>query len=380
MPLTEAELPEHYLESFGLSPSAGDLDALTSFMIQMQRLHRQAALWTEQNADGKMSEGKANELLIGFSEEEPSLPHGLQGWNAQLMARLEQGQATPKAVPDEIHELQAEYQGERAAWQRKRNLHMWQKHQLLPVERYDEVDASPTTSWFKLDREVPAWVLEVFGVSATPHTNGDIEYLRFFSMQPAQTIDRALRGPSGWTYTDDAPPTFQDPRSSFIVEYYQEGMQTEALRQAVMKLNPRRADVWRLLTAASLEAWIDGQNAPEAIWVDVRDLLAVMGYQKAKHGGYKTEHRIEAAGALIDLRNLHIVSSFGSEVYPIDPASGKRKPTRLETRRTYQVMIILATDELADMYGNTYPMRWLAGPANGSKVIPNSSPSFTARW
>jgi hypothetical protein len=41
-----------------------------------------------------------------------------------------------------------------------------------------------------------------------------------------------------------------------------------------------------------------------------------MGYQKAKHGGYKPEHRIEAASALVDLRNLHIVIPYGSEVLP----------------------------------------------------------------
>ncbi len=369
-PLTEAELQEHYLKSFGFSPGNGDLDALTSFMIQMQRLRYLAALWTEQNAVGEMGEGKAAELLSGFAENEPPLPDGLKGWSARLTARLKQGKASPKAVPEEIQDLQAEYQGERAAWQRRRNLHMWQKHQLLPVERYDEIAAVSTTFWFKLDRRAPEWVLEVFGVSATPRANGDIEYLRSFSMQPAQTIDRALRSPSGWAYGEDASPTFKDPRSSFVVEYYQEGVQTEALRQAVMKLNPRRADVWRLITAASLEAWIDGQNAPEAIWVDVRDLLDVMGYQKAKHGGYKTEHRIEAASALVDLRNLHIVIPYGSEVYPIDPASGKRKPTRLEARRTYQVMLILATDELADMYGNTYPMRWLVRPGEWIKGYP----------
>jgi hypothetical protein len=370
LPLSEPELREQYKKSFGFPASDGELDALTSFMLQMQRLRHLASLWTEQNAVGAMSDVKAADLLDGFLKAEPSLPTGLQEWNVQLGSRFAKGEKAPKAVPEEIQELQAEHQSERAAWQRQRNLHMWQQHQLLPVERRDEVTSVPTTSWLKLDRPAPEWVLEVFGVSTTPQPNQDIEYLRSFSMQPAQTIDRALRGPGGWAYADDAPPTFQDPRSSFAVEYYQEGVQAEALRQAVLKLNPRRADVWRLITAASLEAWIDGQNTPEAIWVDVRDLLNVMGYQKAKHGGYKTEHRIEAASALVDLRNLHIVIPYGSEVYPVDPASGKRKPTRLEARRTYQAMLILATDELADMYGNTYPMRWLVRPGEWIKGYP----------
>ena len=201
----------------------------------------------------------------------------------------------------------------------------------------------------------------------------DISFLRALSMQPAQTVDRAARGSAGWEFPDGSPPRFIDPRNSHFVEYFRDGLKQEAMRAAVLRLNARTADVWRLLTAASLEAWQDGQIEPPAVWVDVRDLANIMGYKKHHKGGFKPEHLEEIARSIADLDSFHITIPLGAKVLTQeDPKTGKRKTGQAEATRTYKVLFKAATDEVRDIFGNKYPLRWQLRPGEWIKGYPKA--------
>jgi hypothetical protein len=195
-------------------------------------------------------------------------------------------------------------------------------------------------------------------------------YIPTLSGQAMQTVDRAVRGPSGWHYPEDDAPTFLDPTNEHTVMYQEEGYTLEALRRDVMALNPRTADVWRLVTAKSLERWQEGQIEPPAVWVDVRELLEAMGYKKAKRGGFKQEHVEGAAKALVDLERLYLVIPKGAKEYPVDPKSRTRKAVMLEHERSYRVLSVVAKDELRDLFGTRYPMRWQVRPGEWIKGYP----------
>ena len=222
--------------------------------------------------------------------------------------------------------------------------------------------------------EVPEWVREFFEKSLLENLLKEELYddlYRILSAQPVQTIDRAARGSGGWTFPEGDAPFFNDPRNEHAVQYYRDGLTIEAMREAVLRLNPRTADVWRLLTAASLEFWQEGQFEPPAVWIDVRQLLQVMGYTKHHKGGFKPEQVREVAQAVGDLDNFYITIPLGTQQYPEDKKRpGRRKKVKLEATRSYKVLFNAATDEVKDLFGNRYPMRWLLRPGEWIKAYP----------
>ena len=274
--------------------------------------------------------------------------------------------AVKKRMPKKVERATKAHQRTLQAWLETHKRVLWEQARLIG-----------NGDWYLVERDVPTWVLEGLGLTGeAPLTPADLSemaewpLLRSFSMSPAQTVDRAARGTAGWSYPKGAPPRFEDPRNAHAVEYFRDGVPLEKLREGVMQLNPRTADVWRLVTAASLEAWLEGQLEPPAVWVDVRELLEVMGYTKHHKGGYKQEDLSKAAQALADLDSFHIVIPHGAKIYPQDPRTGKRRKTKLEAVRTYKVLTRAATDELRDLFGNRYPMRWLLKPGKWIKSYP----------
>lgn len=204
--------------------------------------------------------------------------------------------------------------------------------------------------------------------------------LGLFAMQPAQTIDRAARGPSGWLHPPDFFPRFNDPRNALFVEYRRDGATAEALAEGVNRLNPRTADVWRLIAARSLEAWRKDQDAPPSVWLDVHELAGAMGYRKHKNGGYKPEHLVEIARAIHDLDAFRITLPLGTEIYqPAKAGSKRRPPTKLEAVRTYKVLHIDAQDEVRTLFGELWGMRYSLKPGDWIKHFPRAyAPLFKA--
>jgi len=204
--------------------------------------------------------------------------------------------------------------------------------------------------------------------------------LGILAMQPAQTIDRAARGPAGWQITPDRLPRFTDPRSALFVEYRRDGDTAEALAEAVNRLNPRTADVWRLMTARSLEAWRPEQDSPPGIWLDVRELANAMGYKKHHKGGYRPEHLSEIANAVHALDAFHITLPLGTEVYqPAKAGSRRRAPYKVEAVRTYKVLHISARDEIRNLFGERYELRYELKPGDWIKHFPRTyAPLFKA--
>lgn len=204
--------------------------------------------------------------------------------------------------------------------------------------------------------------------------------LGILSMQPAQTIDRAARGPSGWQLSPDHLPRFTDPRNPLFVEYRRDGATAEALAEGVNRLNPRTADVWRLVTARSLEAWSPGHDSPPSVWVDVREIAAAMGYKKHHKGGYKPEQLAEVARAVHDLDAFHITLPLGTQIYEPAKAGGRRRaPQKLEAVRTHKVLHISARDELRNLFGQRYELRYELKPGDWIKHFPRTyAPLFRA--
>lgn len=322
-------------------------------------LQAHATRWTEQRGKALVKEAATRIVKRLGLPSEPEPPPLITKWvDAALTGKKR------KRMPREVEAATAVYHEAQRAWLEAHKRTLYDEAQLLVLP----------SGWYLAEREVPGWVLEGLGLiaEAGPALPDAATWplLRSFSMVPAQTVDRAARGTSGWQYPENAPPRFEDPRNAHAVEYVRDGVSLEKLREGVMHLNPRTADVWRLVTAASLEAWQEGQLEPPAVWVDVRDLLGVMGYTKHHKGGYKQEDLSKAAQALADLDSFHIVIPYGAKLYPHDPRTGKRRKTKLEAVRTYKVLTKAATDELRDLFGNRYPMRWLLKPGEWIKSYP----------
>jgi hypothetical protein len=313
---------------------------------------REAEAWIRSNATRELTKDQYVDLMQdlvnrGIVNPEPEYPQELERSDEELDKVLGAWLRTFWGWADEM----------------KRAL--WKHHKVLPVSE----------DKYQFDRDVPQWVLEhtfLEWKDVLPENEANLfDIYRAMSMKPAQTVDRAARGPKGWRYPKDEPPRYEDPRNAHIVEYYTEGVPLQALRESIEKLNPRSADVWRLVTAASLEAWQDGQLEPPSVWIDVRQLCGAMGYKKATHGGYKPEHVAEAARALKDLKSFRITIPLGERTYPEDPKTGKRKASRLEARRTYEVLMVPATDEVRNLFtSETLPMRWLIRPGEWIKGYP----------
>lgn len=204
--------------------------------------------------------------------------------------------------------------------------------------------------------------------------------LGILTMQPAQTIDRAARSPSGWLHPPNFFPRFNDPRSPLFVEYRREGVTAEALSEGVNRLNPRTADVWRLITARSLEAWPDAQDSPSFVWIDVHELASAMGYKKHHKGGYKPEHLAEIARAIHALDAFRITLPLGTTVYKPAKAGSKQRATEeLEGVRTYKVLHIDAQDEVRNLFGELWEMRYNLKPGEWIKLFPRLyAPLFRA--
>lgn len=356
---------EHELRKLFASQNEGGsstkTDPLTLLLYQQLFLRGRAAEWIQ--ANGKKVDGATIQQLIeGLVPGEPLLPEALRKWQK---TRTHKGRANAfEDMPAKLFEVKEHYERERRRWLQRRNYELWKKFQVLPLEP-DSLEENSTAVWYTLKDTIPNWVLEVY-VSGDELSN-DIEHIRTFSMQPAQSVDRSLRSAGRWEFNEGSPPRFFDPRSEFIIEYREENAEPEELRKAVMELNPRHADVWRLITADSLENWPEGQNLPDPVWVDVVQLLEAMGYKKAVRGGYKPEHRIEAAQALRNISNLRIVVPVGSQILPMDPKTGKRRRTQVTAQNVHKVINVLAHGEIRDMFGNSYPMRWKILPGEWIK-------------
>jgi hypothetical protein len=362
----ENVLRKDYFPRLGLSDTT-KVEPLTLFMVQQVYLRDLAARWVKQNAVKTLDKSRVNKLVKTLLPEMPTLPVEVQTWLAtvQKMGKA----ATLEAMPPKLVALKEQYEREQRTWLQKRNHILWKEHQLLAAEPALLPDEE-TLPWYRVEVKVPDWVLEIYALELGDYTPGDMEYVRSFSMQPAQTVDRSLRGPVGWETSDKGPPKFLDPSNKYVIEYVQEGLPLEDLNRAVMQLNSRRADVWRLITAACLEAWPEGQNQPEPVWIDVRELLEAMGFKKATNGGYRPEQRLEAAQSLHDINNLRIVIPMGTEIFPTDPKTGKRKPTKLSMQRKYSVINVTSYDEVKDTAENSYPLRWKIRPGDWIQEYP----------
>jgi hypothetical protein len=187
--------------------------------------------------------------------------------------------------------------------------------------------------------------------------------LHILTPNTAQTVDRAVRSSDGWNFAGEMPQ-FVDRINRHTVEYAAEGQTRDAMRRSVLALNPRVADVWRLVTASALEAWREDRDEPPAVWLDVIGLLQAMGFDKHHKGGYRPEHVQAAAEAIGTLCNLWVVEPIGTTIYPENPSTKRRKKTLISAARRSAVLLKVQVDELRDLFGNTYPMRWhvRAGP------------------
>ena len=217
------------------------------------------------------------------------------------------------------------------------------------------------TSYQSVSAALDIWLQHLLDEPSGKSVLGDLDRSKYFgilSLQPAQTVDRASRGTNGWNYVRDGIPHYIDRNNDHTVEYFSADLPLETLWDEVKKLDPRTADAWRLLTAATLEAWRAGQTEPPSIWVDVNELALAMGYRKAKNGGFKPEHLDKVARALVNLERFHITVPLGAKTYPLDPRTGKRKKTKLTASRRSRVIAVFAQDELRDLFGNSYAMRW----------------------
>jgi hypothetical protein len=190
----------------------------------------------------------------------------------------------------------------------------------------------------------------------------DANVVRIMSPQLMRTVDRAVRSPESWQLPDGGPPRFVDPDNHHTVEIENADMTREALWDTVKTLNPRTADVWRLLTAHALEAWSEGLSEPPPVWLDVRQLLEAMGYQQFKNGGWKPEYVHAAARALKTIEDMWVIAQAGSEVYDTHPVTKRRRKSVLQARRRHRVVTISAVDEMRDLFGESYPLRWQIKP------------------
>jgi hypothetical protein len=225
----------------------------------------------------------------------------------------------------------------------------------------------------------------VVGVVASPpqkslaHIVEAARIIPTFSGQAMQSVDRAVRTPDNWKFPDYDAPVFHDDSNQHVVRYQDEGVTLEQLQIEVRSLAPRTADVLRLITARSLDAWQEGHAEPPAVWVDARELCEMMGYQKAKRGGFRTEQVASVTKALVDLERLWVEIPKGTFQYPIDPKSKKRTKTTLEASRSYRVFSVMGKDELRDLFGNRYPLRWKVRPGEWIQWYPRQFAPLLAK-
>lgn len=182
--------------------------------------------------------------------------------------------------------------------------------------------------------------------------------LRVLSPQIVQSVDRATRSSEGWVFDGEAPQ-FIDAINRHTVEYIAEGQSSDVMHRSVLALHPRVADVWRLVTATALEAWKPSESEPPSIWLDVRELLEAMGFEKHHKGGYRQEHVQAAADAIGALCNLWVVVPMGSRIYPEATGTKRRKGRLLTAERRSAVLVKLEVEDVRDLFGGSVaPLRW----------------------
>ena len=257
------------------------------------------------------------------------------------------------------------------------------ENEVRPVELPIEIlKVAAGVSWLEGDESK---LLEQSGAAKNllnvPNRHLSNQYILAFSMMPTQSVDRAARGAGGWAFPLDDAPIFSDANNSHAVTYFADGMTQEALHEGVMQLNPRTADVWRLCTAAILEAWGRGEKEPPRVWIDARELCDTMGFSKHVRGGHKPENIATAARALVDLERFHITIPYGTRHYPEDPKSGKRKSLPVQARAQHRVLAVMAKEEARELFkGSWLPMRWLITAGEWIKAYPREqfAPLFRA--
>lgn len=206
------------------------------------------------------------------------------------------------------------------------------------------------------------------------------QHIWALSMMPSQTIDRAARGMRGWAFPLDDAPTFEDANNKHTVTYFADGLTQEALREGVMQLNPRTADVWRLCTATILELWGEGEREPPRVWLDARELCDTMGFKKHHKGGHRPENVAVAARSLVDLERFYITIPYGAKQYPED-ANGKRKATTVQARARHRVLAVMGKEETKQLFDTEWlPLRWLVTAGEWIKAYPREqfAPLFRA--
>ncbi len=213
----------------------------------------------------------------------------------------------------------------------------------------------------RLRAETPKSVLELaeqLVVSARTHLPSR-ELMHQLSNQIAQSVDRAARGPESWAFSPFDYPRFVDGTNLHAIEYVSDRDPIDALQETVAALGPRTADVWRLITARTLEVASEGMDVP-AVWLDVKELLSAMGYKKATNGGYRPEQLQQVVQALRDLDSFWITVSHGTGV--IEHRGGRRE--KVEAQRRYKVIATEAIDEMRNLFGDRQPLRWKIKPGS----------------
>lgn len=173
---------------------------------------------------------------------------------------------------------------------------------------------------------------------------------------PAKVIDRAARGVD-WQVQGGDFPYFQDS-DGLRVDYRDEGLALDKLKESVLAMDPRTADGWRLLTAMSLEQWSPDQLEPPTISVDVRQLAEAMGYKKKKSRVFDPRTLQKVAQGIVDLERMYLTIPLGGAEFPVNPKTGRRKKTYLEAERSDRVLAVMSREEVKDLLGTRYPLRW----------------------
>jgi hypothetical protein len=200
------------------------------------------------------------------------------------------------------------------------------------------------------------------------------------SMQPIQAIDRAGRRLQTWDVASEGGPVFFDPNSRHRLIYYEEGLPLAQAQAAVRAMSARTADVWRWTTALIFANWDEGASEPRPVWIDAREMCDELGYKKHPHGGHRRENIAVVVTALRDLTRFRVELALGSEVYPRDPATGRRTPRRVIERTISEVLVVTGKDEVRFLVdGKHLPLRWEVAAGEWIKDFPRQfAPLFKA--